>query len=63
MKYRAIVAGKLGIQHLIEYGKNGKETEKNLAFAISAIIATVHLTRGPDAVRACVIKLGSVHDP
>ncbi|KAJ5205284.1 hypothetical protein N7491_004093 [Penicillium cf. griseofulvum] len=58
MKYRAVVARKLEIQHLIKYGINGKETEKTLSFAISALIATVHLTRGPDAVRACVIKLG-----
>lgn len=60
LEYRAVIARKNGIQHLIEYGKNGKETEKILAFAMSALIAAVHLTRGSNSVRSCVVKLGSV---
>ncbi|KAJ5379599.1 hypothetical protein N7509_012718 [Penicillium cosmopolitanum] len=48
--YRASVAKRNGIDHLIEYGKNGKETENNLAFAISALIATAYLTRGSEGL-------------
>lgn len=60
VEYRAVVARRNGIQDLIEYGKNGRETEKSLAFAISALVATVYLTQERDCFRACVIKLGFV---
>ncbi|KAJ5110330.1 hypothetical protein NUU61_001587 [Penicillium alfredii] len=58
MEYRAVVARRNGIQDLIEYGNNGRKTERNLAFAITALVATVFLTQERDFFRKSVIKLG-----